>query len=254
MQYYILTTMSKLNIITEQDKNKTFINLCENIIPFLCEANDPKFNEIKPIYEKHYILHLSNLKLLKLLNLNKFRSGFINKLIDLIEKIYDKKVEFNIVKLKKLHFNSDLYTQIVALKLKNRKNRLYKILKSSLNKVNLPLFYKKAERHHKINKDDLLVNNIRNDNINTMLCGSSSLTNKKIAINNVNDSLNSLLINTFNESKNAITNSTRKSSLATHQEYILKSLKHINMRGIRIEVKGRATRRLTASRSVFQMK
>jgi hypothetical protein len=254
MQYYILTTMSKLNIITEQDKNKTFINLCENIIPFLCEANDPKFNEIRPIYEKHYTLHLSNLKLLKLLNLNKFRSGFINKLIDLIEKIYDKKVEFNIVKLKKLHFNSDLYTQIVALKLKNRKNRLYKILKSSLNKVNLPLFYKKAEKYNEINKDDILINNIRNDSINSMF--------KQIDKNNMNDSLNNLLTNTFSfsksseasESKNVIATSKRKNSLALHQEYILKSLKHINMRGIRIEVKGRATRRLTASRSVFQMK
>ena len=41
MQYYILTTMSKLNIITEQDKNKTFINLCENIIPFWTTSGEP---------------------------------------------------------------------------------------------------------------------------------------------------------------------------------------------------------------------
>ena len=38
------------------------------------------------------------------------------------------------------------------------------------------------------------------------------------------------------------------------KNYVLKSLKHINMRGIRVEAKGRITRRFTASRSIFKMK
>jgi len=38
------------------------------------------------------------------------------------------------------------------------------------------------------------------------------------------------------------------------RNYILRSLKHMKMRGIRIEAKGRLTRRFTASRSVFKMK
>lgn len=255
-QYYLLNSMKNLNIITEETKNKSFINLCENVLPLLSEANDPKFEEIKPIYEKHYINNLRNLKLLKLFNTNKFRHGYINGLIKLVEKLYDKKVELNIVKLKKLHLNSDLYTQTIALKLKNRKNRLYKVLKSSLNKVSLPL--SRATRSESVKgveisrnstvtiKNDI-INNIRNDNINTMFK------------NNVNDSLNSLLLDTFSNNKieeiSSFTSASRKKSPhISLQESVLKSLKHISMRGIRIEVKGRATRRLTASRSLFKMK
>jgi uncharacterized protein with ParB-like and HNH nuclease domain len=38
------------------------------------------------------------------------------------------------------------------------------------------------------------------------------------------------------------------------KNFILRSLKHIDMAGIRIEAKGRLTRRFTASKSVFKMK
>jgi ribosomal protein S3 len=39
--------------------------------------------------------------------------------------MYNKEVEFNIVELNQMHLNSDIYTQAVAMKLKNRKNSLY---------------------------------------------------------------------------------------------------------------------------------
>ena len=35
--------------------------------------------------------------------------------------MYNKEVEFNIVELKQMHLNSDIFTQAVSLKLKNRK-------------------------------------------------------------------------------------------------------------------------------------
>ena len=250
--YLILNKMVIFNLISEEYKNKTFISLCEQITPVL---PDPQFKDIMPVYEKYYIAHLNNLKIRKLLNRNKFRNGFINKLLELVEDIYGKKVEFNIVKLKKLHLNSDLYTQAVALKLKDRNNRLYKVLKSSLNKVQLPYFYRAAEIFHYLNKNDLLVNIIRNDKVTSMLK------------NNVNDPLNTLLLDTFTNaedikvkttksltSPSAEANSLSNSRAISLQKYVLKSLKHLSMRGIRIEAKGRATRRLTAARSVFKMK
>ena len=246
--YLILKKMVIFNLISEEYKNKTFISLCEKITPVL---PDPQFKEIMPVYEKYYTAHLNSLKIRKLLNRNKFRNGFINKLLELAEEIYGKKVEFNIVKLKKLHLNSDLYTQTVALKLKDRNNRLYKVLKSSLNKVQLPAFYRAAEIFHYLNKNDLLVNIIRNDKITSMLR------------NNVNDPLNTLLLDTFTNAEDikvkTIKTTPESSPLSNSrtislQKYVLKSLKHLSMRGIRIEAKGRATRRLTAARSVFKMK
>lgn len=249
--YLILKKMVVFKLITEEYKNKTFINLCEKITPVLPH---PQFKEIMPVYEKYYTAHLNNLKIKKLLNRNKFRNGFMDKLLELVEDIYGKKVEFNIVKMKKLHLNSDLYTEAVALKLKNRNNRLYRLLKSSLNKVQLPAFYRAAEVFHYLNKNDLLVNIIRNDKITSMLKS------------NVNDPLNTLLLDTFTNAEDikvkttpatAINSSEQKSSnlrAISLQKYVLKSLKHLSMRGIRIQAKGRATRRLTASRSVFKIK
>jgi len=243
MQYNILTKMVKLNLITEKDKNQTFINLCDSMISIL---PDPQFKEIMPLFEKSYTIHLSNFKKQLLLNINKFRFGFINNLMELVEKLYDKKVEFNIVKLKKLHLNSDLFTQAVALKLKNRNNRLYKVLKSSLNKVNLPRIDRVSEIFHHINKDELLVNIIRNDNISSMFKDHS------------NDPLNTLLLDTFADVDNIKVKVLKRTSVKQRsislQNYVFTILKHLKMRGIRIEAKGRITRRLTAARSVFKMK
>lgn len=241
MQYFILNRMARMNLITVEYKNKTFIRLCNNVKNIL---PDPHFNEIMSLYEDNYTTLLTNFKTQLILNLNKFRYGFINKLMKLIEKIYAKKVEFNIVKLKKLHLNSDLFTQAVALKLKNRNNRLYKVLKSSLYKVKLPRIDRVSEIYHYINKDDLLVNIIRNDNISSMFK------------NNNNDPLNILLLNIFTDVENFekdIKNTSLRNKISL-QDYVFKFLKHLNMRGIRIEAKGRATRRLTAARSVFKMK
>ena len=242
-QYLILSKMVKLNLITEKDKNQTLINLCESMVSIL---PDPQFKEIMPLYENSYITHLSTFKKQLLLNINKFSFGFINNLVELVEKLYDKKVEFNIVKVKKLHLSSDLFTQAVALKLKNRKNRLYKVLESSLNKVKLPRVQRITEIFHYINKDELLVNIIRNDKISSMFKEQS------------NDPLNSLILDTFADVDNLKVKVLKKTSIKQRnislQNYVFNLLKHLKMRGIRIEAKGRITRRLTAARSLFKMK
>src|SRR5439155_22092106 len=98
-------------------------------------------------------------------------------------KLYNKEVEFNIVKLKKMHLNSDIYTQVVSLKLRNRDNRLYKVLKTSLRKIKLPVIRKISERIGKPNKDELYVNRIRNNIISSMFNDNSG-----------KDSLNNLLL------------------------------------------------------------
>lgn len=235
------------NLITEEYKNKTFIDLCEKITAIL---PSPSFEQVKPIYEEYHTTHLKNLKVEKSLNRSKFRNGFINNLLQLVEKIYGKKVEFNIVKLKKFHLSSDIYTQAVALKLKNRNNKLYKVLKSSLSRVVLPPFHIATEIFHYFNRNDLLVNIIRNEKITSMFK------------NNVQDPLSTLLLDTFTDAENIKTlksikekeGSVNKLRTTSLQKYIFKSLKHLSIRGIRIEAKGRATRRLTAARSVFKMK
>jgi len=57
---------------------------------------------------------------------------------NIISKIYNKKVEFNFVNLKYLHLNSDIFSESIAIKLRNRENRLLRVLKKALKLVKLP--------------------------------------------------------------------------------------------------------------------
>lgn len=180
------------------------------------------------------------------LNQVKFTNPFISKLILLVKNLYNKDVEFNIVKLKKMHLNSDIFTQAVSLKLKNRNNRLYKVLKTSLRKINLPVIRKISERIKKSNKNDILVNRVRNNIISSMFI-----------LNKNKDPLNNLLLNFYPAADHLELNTTKRSSKKkiSLKGFILRQhLKHLKLRGIRVEAKGRLTRRATASRSVFNMK
>jgi hypothetical protein len=255
MHYNLLSKMVKLNLIDEEKKNKLFLFSNYSDI-FVNETFNDKFNAISgnPLHnylteaENYYISFFNLDKYNTLLDILrfKFNQSFISKLTGLVQEIYKKKVEFNFVNLRKMHLNSDIYTQAVALKLKNNKNRLYRVLKSSLRKVKITNINKKIEKFHLINKDDLYVNKIRNDNVSSMFN------------NNANDPLNSLLLDFFPSADDLKFKIVKRWSIKdqsiSFKSYVLNSLKHINMRGIRVEAKGRLTRRFTASRSVFKMK
>jgi hypothetical protein len=225
-----------------------FNNKAQNFYPKIF----PCFNSRIMVAEKEYRKNLDiYFKLLEDNNL-KFDNNFISKLIDLIEQIYNKKVQLNIVNLKKMHLNSDIYTQAVSLKLRNRDNKLYRVLKASLRKIKLPVIRKIDEKQKKPNRDEFFVNRIRNNTISTMF----SLNNKKIKI--INDRLQNLLLKFYPLADNLYINDIKRSSNIKRpvslENSVLGSLKHLNLRGIRVEAKGRLTRRFTASRSVLKRK
>lgn len=82
---------------------------------------------------------------------NKFNI-YINILTPLISKLYGKKVEFTIIKLKNMHLNSDILTQAMAVKLKNRDNKVLRVIKSALFLVKLPRINRIRDKYGKINK------------------------------------------------------------------------------------------------------
>ena len=169
-----------------------------------------------------------------------------------------------------MHLNSDIYTQAVSLKLRNKDNKLYRILKASLRKIKVPTISKISEKQNKPNKNEFLVNKIRNNIISFMFRDDD-----------VKDPLSSLLLDFYPLADNikvvrnkkssaltvALTNSLPSQSLdepermhvknlraISLKSYVHRWLKHMKLRGIRVEAKGRLTRRATASRSVFKMK
>jgi hypothetical protein len=76
--------------------------------------------------------------------------------------------------------------------------------------------------------------------------------------NNVKDRLNNLLLEYFPSSDNLRLNLLNfpkaKRKVISLENYIYSILKHRQIRGIKVEAKGRLTRRFTASRSVFKMR
>lgn len=241
----------------------TYQNFIDTIMVLIEQKDEEKLSKFKQEVFKirnflsnfdSYMVIAKNIyldKLHKLINLfrintTKFKTPFLGKLLRFIKNIYNKKVELNIVNLNKFHLNSDIYTQLVALKLRNRDNKLFRVLTWSLNKVKLPNVSRVSEKYNVSDRNKYLVNKIRNMYV------SSMLDNKTM------DPLNGLLLKYFSGIGNLETDVKKRSSTIKQPtslyRYIIKSLKHFKLAGIRIEAKGRLTRRFTASRSVFKMK
>ena len=244
--YKILRSLVLAKLLTNDQIYLMFNKKAQSFFP----NNFPSFNSQITVAEKEYIKNWDLYFKLSQDNKLKFDRVFISKLINLVQQIYNKKVELNIVNLKKMHLNSDIYTQAVSLKLRNRDNKLYKVLKASLRKIKLPVIRKINEIQKKPHKDEFFVNRIRNNTISTMF----SIKNKKTK--NINDRLQNLLLKFFPLSDNLKINVVRskRSKNVSLENYVLRSLKHLNLRGVRVEAKGRLTRRFTASRSVLKRK
>jgi hypothetical protein len=233
----------------------------KNIV-FLCEkySNYNKHfkkifygKDVKNILLEKEILIIAYYKLLINLNKSKFEDEFLLKLKPLISKIYNKEVEFNIVNLKAIYLNSHIFTQVISLKLKDRKNGLLKVLRSFLYMVKLPKVNILKEKFVYINPKSLLENKIKNIRVNNLFFNTNS-----------KDNLNGFLLNIF-KSSNFLLRSMKLDNYILNKEFfkdktvnllssVLNSLNYKKMGGIRLEAKGRLTRRLTASRSLFKIR
>nr|WBP63460.1 ribosomal protein S3 [Cladonia leporina] len=71
-------------------------------------------------------------------NKSKFDQRYIMPLVDLVKKIYNKNIQFNIVDLKYIYLNSYIFSETLLTKLKNRKNNIIKVLDKSLSLFTVP--------------------------------------------------------------------------------------------------------------------
>jgi hypothetical protein len=117
-----------------------------------------------------------------------------------------------------------------------------------LSKVNLL-----KERFVHINIKKLWVNRVKNLTINSLPLNVNKdrLNDLLTGIFKVSNFSNLLLVNGSTKKKNIFGEISNKSNLLNN---VLLLLKHKSMAGIRLEAKGRLTRRFTASRSVFKIK
>jgi hypothetical protein len=230
-------SLKGLKILKKARKNKNF--LLKTL-----KWNNKNFRNYETKYYKNFInksyrkeiLYLYYVKMLSLNN-NKFKNWFILGLKRIISKIYHKKVEFNFVNLKYLHLNSDIFSESIAIKLRNRENRLLRVLKKALKLVKLPSLSK------------LSFYGLPSERINI---------NSDISMFKDKDILHELLYKIFPRWGVANTENSpinkRKALKNNLQENILNNTKHKNIYGVRLEAAGRLSRRLTASRSIFKLK
>ena len=116
------------------------------------------------------------------INKAKFDNSYLQGLISLIRKIYNKNVEFNIINLKYFYFNSSIYSQPLELKLKKKRNvlRYLKVLIRKAKLKNIKLV-EKTKEFFTVNSFD--TNNSVNDLMEQKKTNTKYL--KKIILNDI---------------------------------------------------------------------
>ncbi len=227
--------------------NKSFYNK----VKLLIYKNKKIFGFYNPedynnIYNKSIkTLLYNNVKLLRKyklrlsLNKYKFEEKLLYKLKNFIIKYYNKKVEFNIVNIRSVVFHSDFFTKIVTSKILNRKANILATMDTILNKVVLPKVNRIVERSLE-KKSFSFLNNYKNLSLSYILNNN----------NNLSELLNKLYYNTIVDYYN---NNLNKDYFRIY-EIIFNSINYKNMAGIRLEAKGRLTKRYRADRAIFKVR
>lgn len=212
-------------------------------------------------------------------NRRKFKNTHLIPLNLLINKIYRKKVEFNLVNLKYLHLNSDIMSQAIARKLKNKKLFLLRILKSFLNSTKLhtkigkkydvsniyskkdldkykrtgetnPILMLKQEKTQQTKNRYLIEKTkVRNFNLETFL--TCRITENKSGYVNVNEDDSKGLLDQLSSAVFLKKNDLYSNYLKTTT---LESVRYKWVNGIRIEATGPLSKRLKDRRSQFKYK
>lgn len=216
---------------------------------------------------------VKRLRLRLSLNKNKFEERFLNKLSELVSKYYGKKVEFNIINIKNIAYNSDIFTEILTLKVKKEKSNPMRRINSLLAKVVLPKVNRIIEKG-RIEKQvdyNLIENKYGNTNINFILnkfsVSGAAENNTGVYTQSFKDNLNKLLYNLYykniieNSNSGVSTTEFNKSSSSLNKAYstklrdiIFENIKYKVMGGARLIVKGRLTKRYRADRAVYKLK
>jgi hypothetical protein len=222
------------------NKVKLLIYKNKKIFGFYNEDSNNIYNKsIKALLYKNLIL-LRKYKLRLSLNKYKFEEKLLYKLKNFIIKYYNKKVEFNIVNIRSVIFHTDFFTKIVTSKLLSRKTNILAAMDTILNKVVLPKVNRIVEKSLEKKSLNFLEKNYKNLNLSYILNNN----------NNLSEVLNKLYYNIIIDYYN---NNLNKDYFRIY-EIIFNSINYKNMGGIRLETKGRLTKRYRADRAIFKVR
>jgi len=155
------------------------------------------------------------LKKLLYINKSKLNYRYLTYISYMLKKLYKKNIAFEIVNLKNFYLNSDIFTDSILLKVKKDRKTLVKRLKRLIFKSKTTTISKFIRPKY------FIKNNIKD---------TEHLINKIV------------LSNLYELKKKSV------------KKTVLSLIKYKKVTGVRIQAKGRLTRRFTASRSLYQYK
>ena len=186
-----------------------------------------KDNYSKFIIQNHLKKEVLIMKYLTNLYLNKYKFyTYLPGLKSILAKIYNKKIKINLVKLKNIQLNSNIFSEAISIKLRKRTTSLLRILRRSFNFVKK---IKPNSRYIRLEK----YKNFPAKQVFTYF-GKFNVINGNV----INRLFNNMYINKD----------------YTSIKGVLRSIKYKWVTGARIEAKGRLTKRYAASRAVFKYK
>lgn len=204
-KYIVVKNLDKLNKKL-RDKSEIFY-FNDYLIKFYKKWVKKSLKKIK------FYLYLRQLLYI---NISKYNYLYLQVLKNYIQKIYNKKVEFNLVNLKYNYLNSDILSESISLKITRNRRKIIKHLNRLIRKIKVSTIHKNIYLESDINKLNL--------------------------IKNINDPIENLLSNKF------------KPNVHNIKKVVLENVKYKRLSGIKLEAAGRLTRRYTASRSVTKLK
>jgi hypothetical protein len=150
----------------------------------LLNSNTSKVAGTRYKLKKNLIL-IRKYKLKLNLNKSKFEEKLLFKINNLILKLYNKKVEFNIVSMKSFNFNSDFFTKLLSLKIKDRNANILAYMRIILNKTILPKINRIFEKSPVIKGVDfnIISNKFKENNISSILKDNEEDTNLSQLLN-----------------------------------------------------------------------
>ena len=215
----IYELFNSTSLFNNQNFDKNISKIIEsNKMSILFKLNNNKYilDNIKKIFYmnlKKIFICKFYISLIYLTNY-KFNNNNLIELKNKIYKIYKKKININIVNLKYLYLENTIFLDALMNKLNDRKKKALKVIRRGLSLGKIIKLHPLFYRDREIEKYDL---------------------DKEL--NKVEDKLNNLV---FKLKKNNYIN-------------IISHLKNKHVSGLRVEAKGRLTKRLTASRAIYKI-
>ena len=267
----ILPNIIKIKIIKKKSlKIKSRVNKQKKIVwktlglLNTSKADSNKFKKYDTSYLKHYVTRSLRKEMLSIylwqlvsFNESKFEKRYLLPLTSLVRKVYNKKVEFNLVNLKYLYLNSYILSETLVTKIRNRKNRLLRVLDTSLWMLKLP-FIDRSALYEEIYNRKRKLQNLKVDNTTDNLISLKSnlksqfsdLLERSLINTDPKDSIYKLKDFKLYQAQNLVYCNYPSFLVNT----IFKSIRNKSVSGIRLEVAGRLTRRNRADRALFKLR